>query len=398
MQWKTPRVIGFSRANCSNTSTLVARDDGSIIIETVPSEFAAQRAAVSKCSAAASAQYAAIVQQQADCQSLVESVDSGTGQLQLRTYRADSAEACRIAAMTAAAIPPAGLNVGDTFTGRLAVTEFFCKRRAYADPEQYDDSSGCALPTREDLYAVRFINSEADILGQSIRVPLIYEVDQQSGLLAPLARIERSLVDDDFLSLNGWNVVNSASRPNRWQVGGLDGQTAAFVTMTSGANDYVPGTLANLSICHLYRDVYFPTDSPSGSVHLHLRILGNASVAQPTNDAQDFAAVHLVATTFTPQADTGVGFEHRLAGTMLVDRIQDNDYVTEELCLRTNRIYGSLAGQTLRLVVSFHSGAGGGVKPYALALSRLLVVATVQPPTQPAVSVSPCTQACAEGQ
>jgi hypothetical protein len=370
MQWRTPRVASLSRAACSTTQTQVTYTDGTVIIESLPSVFAEELASVQPC-------------------------PRETCYAELKASLGD-----RSGAGLSFLVPPAvatttvpNVHAGDTYTGRIAVTEFFSNRKAYADPEQFDDSSGCALPTRQDLYVVRFIDSDADAQGSSVRVPLVFEVDQMSGLLAPLARIERSLVDDDFLTLDGWNVVNSTSRPNHWQVGGLDGQSSAYVTVSPGNNDYVPGSAMNLSICHLYRDIYFPSDSPSGAVHLHLRILGNGSLAEPTNDAQDFAAVHLLPTSYQPQADIGVGFENRLGGTMLLNRISGADYVTERLELQTNVIRGSLAGHTYRLVVSFHSGSGLTVQPYALALSRLMVAAAVEPRAQPPVRISPCTQA-----
>ena len=360
MQWRTPRIASFSRPNCSSEMRQLNLTNGSIVIESSPSLF---------------------------------NKDTGLGAQNCFAAQPPLMNGLDFLVPPTRSTPVNAPNPGDTFTGRCATTEFFSKKKAYADPLQSEeDASGCAVPSREDLYVVRFINGQPDAMGSTIRVPLIYEVDQMSGLLAPLARIERSLLDDDFLTLDGWNVVNSVSKPNHWQVGGLDGQTSAYITASPGANDYVPGSAGNLSISHLYRDVYFPTDSPSGSVHLHMRILGNGSVAQPTDEAQDFGAVHLVPTSFMPQPDTGVGFENRLSGTMLINRISGTDYITEQLSLRTNVILGSLAGNTYRLVVSFHSGSGLAVQPYALALSRLMVVAAVEPPAQPPVRIPQCQQ------
>lgn len=286
---------------------------------------------------------------------------------------------------------PAGVKVTDQFSGRCAVTEFFSNRVAYADPQQFDNTTGCPQPTREDLYVVRFINSAQDENGISTRTPLIFEVDQQSGLLAPTARIERLLVDDDFDDLSQWAIVNSQNRPNRWEVGNLDGESAGYVTASPGANDYLPGSEAALSIAHLYRDIYFPTDSSVGSVRIVLRVLGNGNLAEPTNDAQDFAAFHMIDTSTVPRGDEGVGFEHRLEGQMLTRLENGGDYVIEHLVLRTNVFRGSLAGTTQRLVISFHSGSGLlGLQPMALAVSRVMVTTNVDIPQQPPVTVQPC--------
>jgi hypothetical protein len=279
----------------------------------------------------------------------------------------------------------------DQFSGRVMVTEFFSKRKAYADPQQADDSSGCALPTREDLYVVRFVDSAPDADGNSTRTPMTFEVEQRSGLIAPTAKIERLLVDDDFASLDGWRVVNSQARPNRWEVGALDGQSAAFVSATPGANDYAAGSAAALSICHLYRDIYFPADASAGSVSVQLRVLGNGNVTQPTDDAQDFAAFHLLPPTHFPRADEQLGFEHRLEGQMLTQLESAGDFVVEHLTLRTNVQRGSLADTTQRLVMTFHSGSGRpGLQPMALAVSRVMVISNVEIPAQPPVSVTPC--------
>jgi hypothetical protein len=378
-------IVGLKTPDGTNNNSTIVSRNGTIVIESDPSEFPQE--CVEKCdrSSACAKAYRKMRYQIAEQQEAANGCPEGRYSSYSST---ESAIGCRATANPP--ILPSGLNSADQFTGRLMNTEFFSKKKAYADPEQYDDSSGCSVPTRQDLYVVRFVNSDADAQGNTTRTPMIFEVDQKSGLLAPTAKIERSLFDDNFADLSQWEIVDSISRPNYWTVGKINNKNSAYVTYNPGSNDYLAGTESNLSICHLWRDVLIPSDSSSGAMNIQLRVMGNGDISQPTYNGQDFAAVHMIEPNYVPIPDVPISFEHRLEGQMLTNLQLDGRYLLEHLTLRTNATRGTIAGQVKRFVVSFHSGSGLGVQPMALALSRLMIITSVDIPAMKPVAVSPC--------
>jgi hypothetical protein len=305
----------------------------------------------------------------------------------------ESGEGCRIATALANQVLPSGLEPGQILRGRLPVTQIFGTCYSYADPLQLNEDG---LPTREQLYAVRFIDSAPDQQGMTVRVPLVFEIDQQTGELIPLAQIQRSIVTDEFETLEQWTVVDSRVQPNIWRTGTLgEAESAAYVgRIGDRSNNYQPGTAAQPSVLHLWRDISFPIDATEGQLHLVMRILGQANEALPTDPGQDFASFHLIDPSIQPSADVPLPFETRLEGTLLWNRVDGtNGFVREQLVLRTPSIAErneSLAGATKRLVVSFQAGSGQGVLPMALALDSLMVVVNVVPPPQERIKVINC--------
>ncbi|HNQ68658.1 MAG TPA: fibronectin type III domain-containing protein [Bacteroidales bacterium] len=149
---------------------------------------------------------------------------------------------------------------------------------------------------------------------------------------------------------SGWSFVNG-TQTNKWEVDNdtkRSGSNSCYVSDDGGNNnDY---TMSSASVCHIYRDIYFPEDEEAFTMSFYWKGQGEYWYGDV-----DYMRAYIVDPSITPVAGTMISAS-ALTGTLN----EQSSWLQASFDLP-----GTYAGQVKRLVFTWKNDGSGGTDPPA---------------------------------